>query len=77
LIDDERLFIIAEALKRGYEPEKIHDITKIDNWFLYKFKNIVYTEKALQASAKEPLSPDLYIQAKNTALPTGRSPSFL
>ena len=64
LIDDERLFIVAEAIKRGYEPEKIHDITKIDNWFLYKFKNIVYTEKALQASAQEPLSPDLYIQAK-------------
>ncbi|MBE9487620.1 MAG: carbamoyl-phosphate synthase (glutamine-hydrolyzing) large subunit [Bacteroidetes bacterium] len=37
---DERIFYISEALKRGYSVEKIHELTKIDCWFLNKLKNI-------------------------------------
>jgi carbamoyl-phosphate synthase large subunit len=38
---DKRIFAIAVALKQGYSVEKIHDLTKITKWFLYKMKNIV------------------------------------
>lgn len=37
---DKRIFYISEALKRGYSVEKIHELTKIDCWFLHKLKNI-------------------------------------
>ena len=39
-VTDERLFIVYEALKRGFEINEIYEITKIDEWFLYKIKNI-------------------------------------
>lgn len=45
---DKRIFAIAQALVRGYSVEKIHDLTKINKWFLYKMKNIVDTEKILR-----------------------------
>lgn len=38
---DKRLFAIAEALRRGYTIEKIHELTKVDPWFLYKMQNII------------------------------------
>ena len=46
-VDDERSFVIFEALKRGITPEEIHDITMIDNWFLYKLLNLAELEKCL------------------------------
>lgn len=47
VVDDERSFVVFEALKRGVTPEEIHDITMIDNWFLYKLLNLVELEKWL------------------------------
>ena len=47
VIDDERSFCVFEALKRGITPEEIHEITMIDNWFLYKLLNLVELEKWL------------------------------
>ncbi|MCL6494233.1 MAG: carbamoyl-phosphate synthase (glutamine-hydrolyzing) large subunit [Ignavibacterium sp.] len=44
---DKRIFAIAEALKKGYSIDKIHQLTKITKWFLYKMKNIVETEEKL------------------------------
>ncbi len=44
---DKRLLAIVEAIKRGTTIDKIHDLTKIDKWFLYKIKNVVDTEKEL------------------------------
>ncbi|NIA03315.1 MAG: carbamoyl-phosphate synthase (glutamine-hydrolyzing) large subunit, partial [Nitrospirae bacterium] len=38
---DMRIFVIAEAMENGYSVEKLHDLTKIDKWFLYKLENIV------------------------------------
>ena len=46
-IDDQRLFVVAEALRRGFSPEKINKITKYDLWFLDRFKNIVDMEDRL------------------------------
>ncbi len=44
---DKRIFAIAIALQNGYTVEKIHQLTKITPWFLFKMKNIVDTEKKL------------------------------
>ncbi len=44
---DKRIFAIAIALKKGYSVDKIHDLTKITKWFLYKMKNIVDLENHL------------------------------
>lgn len=45
---DKRIFAIAEALKSGYSVDRIHELTKITKWFLYKMKNIVDTEIKLK-----------------------------
>lgn len=37
---DERIFVLAGALKQGYDVDKLYELTKIDRWFLHKFKNI-------------------------------------
>ena len=60
--DDERLFVIYQALKRGIaDVDRIHEITKIDEWFLYKICNIIAMEKRLQ---NEELTDELYLAAK-------------
>ncbi len=41
---DKRIFAIAQALQQGYSIDKIHELTKITKWFLYKMKNIVDLE---------------------------------
>jgi len=46
--DDERLFLIAEALRRGWEVDRIHSLTHIDRFFLNKIKNIVEFEKKIK-----------------------------
>lgn len=47
-VDDERSFAVFEALKRGIAIETIHEITKIDCWFLSKLNNLVELEKLLR-----------------------------
>ncbi|ADO77615.1 carbamoyl-phosphate synthase large subunit [Halanaerobium praevalens] len=49
--DDNRLFIIAEALRRGWTVDKVHQITKISTFFLYKIKNIIDLENCLVKAA--------------------------
>jgi carbamoyl-phosphate synthase large subunit len=61
---DKRMFAVAEALKKGYTIEKIHDLTKINPWFLYKIKNIIDIEKKLSKSKLSSLSSDLLKEAK-------------
>ena len=46
-VDDQRLFVVAEALRRGFSPEKINKITKYDLWFLDRLQNIVDMEDKL------------------------------
>ncbi|MDU2065388.1 MAG: carbamoyl-phosphate synthase large subunit [Sporomusaceae bacterium] len=61
LADDERLFVIAEALRRGISVDAIHQITKIDPFFLYKVLNIIKMEQRL---SEEELTAGLLDQAK-------------
>ena len=61
-VDDRRLWVVAEALRRGVSPETVHEITKIDPWFLDKLLSIIYVEKEL---AEEPLDRELLYRAKD------------
>ncbi|MBQ2677151.1 MAG: carbamoyl-phosphate synthase large subunit [Clostridia bacterium] len=61
ICDDERLFVIFEAIKRGTSLQHINDITKIDMWFLNKLQNLVDMEKEL---AENELTDELYLRAK-------------
>ncbi|MGI6204520.1 MAG: carbamoyl-phosphate synthase large subunit [Anaerovoracaceae bacterium] len=60
--DDERIFVVYEAFKRGVDIDTIHDITKIDYWFLSKLNNLVYMERFL---ADGELTEDKYKDAKD------------
>ena len=60
--DDERIFVIYEAFKRGVPLENIHNITKIDRWFLSKIQNLVAMEKELMIGR---LTRDKYKDAKD------------
>ena len=65
-INDERIFVIAEALRRGVaDIDTIHDITKIDKWFLHKIKNITDVELRL---TQESLTPRPLVAAKDVGL---------
>jgi carbamoyl-phosphate synthase large subunit len=65
-INDERIFVIAEALRRGIASvDEIHEITKVDKWFINKIKNITDVEVLL---AREPLTPKHMLAAKNVGL---------
>ena len=63
-IDDERLFVIAEALRRGISVKHINDITKIDEFFINKIFNIVKLEENLKVQTKDTLRPELLKEAK-------------
>lgn len=61
-VNDQRLFVIAEALRRGVSSvDEIYDITKIDRWFIEKIKNITDMERRLR---EEALTPRLMRAAK-------------
>lgn len=60
--DDERIFVIYEAFKRGVPPENIFKITKIDRWFLSKIQNLATMERELMIGR---LTPDKYKDAKD------------
>ena len=53
-VTDERLFVVAEALRRGFSPQKINHITKMDIWFLDGFQRIIDMENELKACKGEP-----------------------
>ena len=53
-ITDERLFVMAEALRRGVSPKKINSITKVDIWFLDRMKNIIDMEERLMRCKGQP-----------------------
>ena len=62
-VDDERLFVVAEAIRRGVSPRKINSITRMDIWFLNRFKNIIDMEQAL-IMCKGELDADTLHRAK-------------
>lgn len=64
--DDMRLFTVFKAIKDGVGIEKIHEITMIDEWFLYKLKNLADYEKSIDGEA---ISKEKYIEGKNLGYP--------
>lgn len=65
-VDDRRIFLIAEAIRRGITPEYIHDITKIDEWFIDKIERLVRCELRLK---NEELTRELLFDAKRMEFP--------
>ncbi|WP_305036751.1 carbamoyl-phosphate synthase (glutamine-hydrolyzing) large subunit [Paramuribaculum intestinale] len=62
---DKRIFVIAQAMMKGYSVERIHELTKIDRWFLHRLANIVSTSDELSLCDKlENISEPLLRQAK-------------
>ena len=66
IVDDRRIWMIAEAIRKGISYEKIHDITKIDLWFIDKIAILVEMEQKLQNT---PLSEELLKEAKRMEFP--------
>ncbi|SOC14080.1 carbamoyl-phosphate synthase large subunit [Pseudobutyrivibrio ruminis] len=66
VVDDRRIYCIAEALRRGASYETIHNITKIDMWFIDKIKILVEMELRLQ---QEELTVELLKEAKRIEFP--------
>ncbi len=68
IVDDQRIFIIAEALRKGIHYKAIHEITKIDEWFIDKIAILTEMEEQLK---KEPLTTELLKEAKRLEFPDG------
>ena len=70
-VDDMRIWRIAEALRRGFTYEQIHDVTKIDFWFIDKLAILVEMEDALKAvgSGEKSLTAELLAEAKRIEYP--------
>lgn len=71
---DNRIFVISKALTHGYTPEKIHELTKIDRWFIDKLMNIINTAAELSAlNSLEELGEPCCVRPSARASPTSRS----
>ena len=66
VVDDRRIWVIAEALRRGVSYDKIHEITKIDKWFIDKLCILTEMETALKT---QPLTAELLKEAKRIEFP--------
>ena len=60
----ERIFAIAEAMRAGYSVDRIHELSRIDRWFLHGIRNIVETEAKLRRGAGGWRSRELLTEAK-------------
>ena len=75
VVDDQRIWKIAEAIRRGISYNQIHEITKIDKWFIDKIAILVEMEQSLKACApkvaagNERLDKDLLKEAKRLEFP--------
>ncbi|MCD8132642.1 MAG: carbamoyl-phosphate synthase large subunit [Clostridiales bacterium] len=81
VVDDRRIWVIAEACHRGMSYDLIHDLTKIDKWFIDKIAIIVEMERRL---ISEPLTAELLKEAKRIEFPdnvisqlTGKSGAYI
>ena len=66
IVDDQRIYVIAEAIRKGISYEQIHDITKIDLWFIDKIAILTEMEHALET---QPLTVELLKEAKRIEFP--------
>jgi carbamoyl-phosphate synthase large subunit len=84
---DRRIFIIYRAMREGWSVERIHRLTKIDRWFLYKIAHVLETETALRSVRSEHValsnesndtpSRELLAQAKRLGFSDARIGEFL
>lgn len=62
---DRRIFVLSKALRQGYTVDSIHELTKIDKWFLYRLKGIIDTSEALaKYDTVEKVPDELLLKAK-------------
>ena len=61
---DKRVFVISKAMHKGYTVDQIHDLTKIDKWFLEKLKRIIDVDEALKKCHVNTLDKELLRKAK-------------
>ncbi len=66
IVDDQRIYVIAEALRKGIDYDTIHEITMIDHWFIDKIAILVEMEQALKTG---PLTLSLLKEAKRMEFP--------
>ncbi len=66
IVDDQRIYVIAEALRKGVSYDEIHEITMVDHWFIDKLAILVEMEDALK---KGPLTVELLREAKRIEFP--------
>ena len=66
IVDDRRIFVMAELLRKGATYDEIHNITKIDKWLIDKIAHLVQTEQALKEG---PLTKELLAEAKRMEFP--------
>ena len=67
-VDDQRIWVIAEALRRGFTMQRIHEITQVDVWFIEKLGNLVEMEKRLKEAGRA-LDGTLLLAAKRLEFP--------
>ena len=58
------MFVLAAAIKAGYEIDRLFELTKIDRWFLNKMKNIVCFQVHLESLCTSQLTKDILTEAK-------------
>ena len=61
---DRRIFAVAEAIEKGISIDEIHDLTRIDKWFLYKMKNIADIAEQISPFKLEDVPKELLLSAK-------------
>lgn len=61
---DERVFAIVEAMKAGFDVDRIHDLSRIDKWFLHKIEHIVDIRNRITAGSAAAITHDLMKEAK-------------
>ena len=66
VVDDQRIWVIAEALRKGISRQTIHEITMVDEWFIDKIHNLVRMEEKIK---KGPLTKELLEEAKRMEFP--------
>ena len=66
IVDDRRIFVIAELIRKGASYDEIHDITKIDPWFIDKIAHLVEMEQTLKT---ETLTREILAEAKRMEFP--------
>ncbi|MDP3148045.1 MAG: carbamoyl-phosphate synthase (glutamine-hydrolyzing) large subunit [Ignavibacteria bacterium] len=61
---DKRISLLAKAIEEGYTVDRLHELTKIDRWFLFKMKNIIDLQNKLRKPKLEDVDAELLLEAK-------------